>query len=70
MAEAEFLSRKEASRFLESLGCPITPRALEKMANNNNEGNGPPYLRFRWRHVRYKRADLIAWSQKEMVRVA
>lgn len=65
MSEKEFLSRKEASAFLHSLGCPISPRTLEKMATNNNSGNGPPYRRFRWKQVSYAREDLIEWAKQE-----
>ena len=65
LAEKDFLSRKEASTFLHSIGCPCSARTLEKLASNNNSGNGPPYRRFRWKQVRYPRADLIAWAEKE-----
>lgn len=65
MVDKEFLSRKEASAFLHSLGCPISPRTLEKMACNNNAGHGPPYTRYRWKQVTYARADLIEWAKKE-----
>lgn len=65
MSEKEFLSRKEASAFLHSLGCPISPRTLEKMACHDNEGNGPPYRRFRWKQVSYAREDLVEWAKQE-----
>lgn len=67
--QKDFFSRKEASTFLESLGCPISPRALERMAANGNAGDGPPYLRVKWRHVRYKRVDLINWAVRNTIRV-
>lgn len=70
MADKQFLSRKEAARFLTSIGYPISDRTLERMANNNNAGNGPPYKRYRWRTVSYDRQDLIAWAEKNTTRVA
>lgn len=69
VAEQEWLSRKQASSLLHSIGCPISVKTLENMAVNDNAGKGPPYTRFRWKAVRYRRADLIAWAQKEAVRI-
>ena len=45
----EFLTRKEASTFLESLGCPVSYYTLSKYAENNNAGHGPPFTRYRWK---------------------
>lgn len=67
LAESEFLSRKEAANFLRGIGCPVSARTLEKMAANNNAGNGPPFRRFRWKSVSYAKADLIAWADRETV---
>lgn len=64
---SDWLSRKEAATLLHKMGCPISVRTLEKLAVNNNAGGGPPYKRFRWKSVRYDRADLIAWANKEAV---
>ena len=66
---SDWLSRKEASTFLHRMGCPISVRTLEKLAMNNNAGKGPPYTRFRWKSVRYAKADLIAWADKETVKI-
>lgn len=69
MADDELLTRKAASGYLIKLGCPVSPRTLANMASNDNAGNGPAFIRFRWKTVRYKRADLDAWAVKEAVRV-
>jgi hypothetical protein len=70
MSDTEvYYSRKAAARYLESIGCPISPRTLAKMASNDNERRGPPYLRFRWRNVRYAKSDLHTWAKKQVTRV-
>ena len=65
----EWLSRKEAARYLESIGCPVSARSLEKRASNDNEGRGPAFYRIGWRMVRYRKADLEAWAKAQVVRV-
>ena len=65
----EWFSRKEASAYLESIGCPLAANTLAKMAENDNEGGGPPFTRIRWRIVRYRRTDLDAWVDKVSVRI-
>lgn len=65
----DWLTRKEAAEYLGKLGCPITVAYLERMAVDNNAGNGPPFTRTRWRLVRYRRSDLDAWAKREAVRV-
>lgn len=67
--EKRFLSRKEAAVYLESIGCPISVRSLEKWASNNNAGKGPPFTRIRWKIVRYSRADLDQWAYAEVERI-
>lgn len=62
-------NRKEAARYLTALGYPITPSTLAKYAANNNAGKGPPFTRYRWRMVRYKKEDLDSWAEKEGTRV-
>ena len=42
--EKEWLSRKEAATYLEKIGCPVSARALEQRAANNNAGKGPPLI--------------------------
>lgn len=64
-----WLTRKEAARYLTSIGCPITYRSLEQMSRKNNLGKGPAFYRTGWHTVRYKKADLDAWAEKKMERV-
>lgn len=63
--EKEWLSRQEAAAFLTKMGCPIAVGTLAKLAANNNEGDGPPFKRFRWKNVRYHVEALRAWARKE-----
>lgn len=65
----EWLSRKEAAKYLTDLGCPIAPHTLDNMASNNNRGGGPPFTRVGWKMVQYKREDLDAWAKSRSVRV-
>lgn len=67
--EETWLSRRAAALYLTRIGCPVSPRTLEKMASKNNAGKGPPYVRAGWKAVRYRQADLDAWAKKRMVRV-
>lgn len=70
MAEpSEYLTRKEAAGYLARIGCPISAATLQKYAANNNAGKGPPFVRYRWRLVRYKRTDLDLWAKREGVRI-
>lgn len=68
-AESEWLSRKEAARYLAAIGCPISVRMLEIRAANSNRGKGPPFTRIGWKTVRYSRVDLDEWAKRETVRV-
>ena len=65
----DWMSRREAAAYLNSLGCPLSASTLEKYASNNNAGKGPPFVRYRWKMVRYKRIELDAWAAKEGTRV-
>lgn len=59
------LSRKEASVYLESIGCPrVSVRTLESWAANNNAGRGPPFTKLR-RSVGYRKSDLDEWAYRE-----
>lgn len=69
LKEDSWLSRKEASAYLKTLGFPLAPATLAKMAANGNQGNGPPFTRFRWSTVRYRMSDLAAWVEKQSERV-
>ena len=64
-----WLCRKDAASYLTSIGCPISPATLEKLASNDNAGGGPPFNRYRWRTVRYNRDDLTEWAKHQSVRV-
>ena len=67
--EETWLTRKSAAIYLTRIGRPISNRTLEKMANNNNSGNGPPYVRSAWKRVMYLQSDLDAWAKSQMIRV-
>ena len=68
-APKETMNRKEAAAYLTGLGYKITAATLAKYAANNNQGKGPPFTRYRWRLVSYKRAELETWAAKEGTRV-
>lgn len=64
-SEDDFLTRKQAASFLKSIGCPISPRNLERMAAKNNAKNGPQFTRIKGtRIVRYRRRTLREWAKK------
>lgn len=67
--QSDWLTRKHAARFLATQGVPISPRTLEKWAQNNNVGGGPPFIRLKTKIIRYLKADLQAWVQREVMRV-
>jgi len=60
-----WLCRKDAAAYLTSIGCPISPATLEKLASNDNAGGGPRFVRMRWRTVRYRKDDLADWAEKQ-----
>jgi hypothetical protein len=64
-----WLNRKEAARYLKSLGWAVTPRTMENWAANNNLGKGPAFTRFGWKTVRYLKEDLDSWSEARKARV-
>ena len=66
---ADWLSRKRAADFLADMGCPVSPRTLEKWAANGNSGKGPSFTRVRSHIVRYLKADLLAWAAREAQRI-
>jgi hypothetical protein len=65
----DYYSRKEAARYLTSIGHPIEAKTLANLASNNNEGGGPPFDRVGWGSVRYSRADLDAWAKGRTARI-
>lgn len=64
-----WLGRKQASAFLETLGITAAPATMAKWGANNNAGEGPPFFRDGWSHVRYRKDELETWAKKRMVRV-
>lgn len=62
MSKDVYLSRKEASKFLLSLGLFIAPSTLAKFAS---VGGGPTFRRF-GRQVKYLRSDLISWAESRL----
>lgn len=69
-ARKDWLTRKEASAYLFSMGCPISVSTLANMAANENAGRGPPFTRAGWRIVRYLKRDLDEWARRRIERVA
>lgn len=59
--DKDFMSRKEAARYLTENGYGITAQSLANLASNNNARKGPAFTRFGWKMVQYKRADLDSW---------
>lgn len=60
------LTRKEAARYLNSIGYQIAPQTLARMASNNNEGKGPPFIKIGWAQVKYRRSELDVWAKSRM----
>lgn len=65
----DWLSRKEAARYLTEIGCPIAPKTLANLASNDNAGKGPAYTLIGWGLVRYQIEDLRAWARQRMRRI-
>jgi hypothetical protein len=63
------LSRKEAARYLTSIGCPISPKTLANLAAVDNSGGGPSFTRLRQLRVLYLRADLETWARAQYEKV-
>ncbi len=57
-----YLSRKEASEYLESLGLTIAPATLAKYATI---GGGPKYYSYN-RQAKYAKADLDSWAARRL----
>lgn len=60
--EDEYLTRREASAYLKSIGDPLAVQTLANMAANNNAGGGPPFISIGWRTLRYPKKALNAWA--------
>ncbi len=66
MTAEPFLSRKEAAAYLTKLGYTISPQTLAHLAAYNNARKGPPFVKFGWRQVKYRRSELDAWAKSQM----
>lgn len=62
----EWLTRKEAARFLATLGVPVSPHTLERWAAHNNKAGGPPFRKSRTKIIRYLKDDLRSWAEREV----
>lgn len=60
----QYLTRKAASEYLHSIGCPIASSTLAKLACREGVLKGPPYIKIGWRIVRYRKEDLQIWAIK------
>lgn len=60
--DPELLSRKEASRLLETFRIHLKPASLARIWSVG--GNGPPAIHI-GRRPFYPRAELIAWAQRQ-----
>lgn len=69
IAGDEFLSRKEAAKLITRMGFSMSPVTLSHMAANNNAGKGPPFVRFGWSQVKYRRRAVEAWVKSKMEEV-
>jgi hypothetical protein len=72
MANDDLLGRKAAARYLQKKGCKTSPGTLASLAINDNEGKGPPFIRYRLNrrnYVSYRLEDLDAWAAKKLRRV-
>lgn len=67
-AAKEWLPRKKAAELLAALGCPVSWRTLERWAEDDNHGKGPPFTKTR-RIIRYRRTEIIEWVNKEARRI-
>lgn len=59
--KSDFMTRKDAARYLTTKGYPISAKRLANMASNNNAGNGPKFTQTAWSKVVYNRIDLDEW---------
>ena len=61
--EKDYMTRKEAAYFLETIGFPTSVRLLTKYAMHDNKmKRGPSFYRYQKKFVRYAKEDLIAWA--------
>ena len=60
------MPRKQAASYLASLGYPIAPRTLERLACS---GRGPPYQRFGSRTTSYDKDEVRTWAEARSMRI-
>jgi hypothetical protein len=60
-AAETYLTRKEASTYLGRLGCPLSPRTLQRLGG---QGTGPRFVRHLQRVIRYPVSALDRWAEK------
>lgn len=64
----DYLTRKEAAKYLRGQGVKVAPKTLANLAANNNAGKGPSYIITGWNSVLYHKADLDLWATKRKPR--
>ena len=69
-ANREWLGRKEAAEFLQSIGHPISVGRLANLACKDNAGRGPPFRRVGQRRVIYRTESLRTWAEGRIRDVA
>jgi len=68
--EKDYMTRKEAAYFLETIGYPITVTTLAKYATHDNKlKRGPSFYRYQKKFVRYSKEDLIAWVSEKREKI-
>ena len=65
----KWLTRKEAADFLDTLGCPISPKRLATLVCQPGDYQGPPFVRSRGKVIRYHMDEVRTWALKRMERV-
>lgn len=65
---SKWLTRKEAADLLDTLGCPISPQRLNKLAAQRPY-RGPPFVRARGATIRYHMDELRTWAMKQMEKI-
>jgi hypothetical protein len=65
----EWLATKDASKYLETIGCFVSPKTLANMRANANAGKGPSFTRTRLKAIRYLKADLKFWALMNVERI-
>lgn len=62
-AQKQYFSRKEAARYLTSIGRPIAFVTLSNLASNENARHGPRFTKFSNKTV-YLKEDLDRWAKE------